>query len=146
MISYLNFYFVREIEILQKFLQKKFEPISNDKVQILQSILDRVEDKRGIINVEELLENFHRSYTSLYRLFRTYLGISPKKFIEITRYYNFVGELLGNHQANSQTILTLLEGYYDQSHADKDFKRFTGVNQKTFKKIYNGIAFLMHQK
>jgi AraC-like DNA-binding protein len=41
-------------------------------------------------------------------------------------------------------MLASLHGYYDQAHAARDFKRYTGVTASSFQQINNGIARLMH--
>jgi AraC-like DNA-binding protein len=41
-------------------------------------------------------------------------------------------------------MLASLHGYYDQAHAARDFKRYTGVSATSFLAVQNGIAALMH--
>jgi hypothetical protein len=61
------------------------------------------------------------------------------------RYFSFVGSLLNNLTRDPQALIAALQGYYDQSHADKEFKRFTGVTPTSFRTTLNNIARMMHQ-
>ena len=71
-------------------------------------------------------------YTTFYRMFKNYVGIGPKLYLDIVRYYTFVGGLLSDQMNDSDQLIALLEGYYDQAHASKEFRRFTSVPPNTF--------------
>jgi AraC-like DNA-binding protein len=85
-----------------------------------------------------------RSTTWLYRLHRSHLGIGPKQYCAIVRYFHFAGDLLAQHHGDSYALLAHLSGYYDQAHAVREFTRFTGASPTTFRRVHNGIARLMH--
>ena len=102
-----------------------------------------IDEARGRTTVADVAERSGTSYSTLYRMFRQSLGIGPKQYAEIIRYYDFVGGLLGG-PADAQATLSALHGYYDQAHAARDFKRYTGVSATSFLAVQNGIAALMH--
>jgi AraC-like DNA-binding protein len=102
-----------------------------------------IDEAFGGTAVGEVAEQTRASYSTLYRVFRQSLGIGPKQYAEIIRYYHFVGGLLGG-PADAQAMLSALHGYYDQAHAARDFKRYTGVSATSFLAVHNGIAALMH--
>ncbi|WP_165549742.1 helix-turn-helix domain-containing protein [Kribbella speibonae] len=102
-----------------------------------------IDELRGQVAVAEVVRRCGTSYSTLYRLFRRSVGIGPKQYAEIIRYYHFVGGLLGG-PADAAATLSALHGYYDQAHAARDFKRYTGVSATTFLAVQNGIAALMH--
>jgi AraC-like DNA-binding protein len=62
------------------------------------------------------------------------------------RYYAFVGNLLSDNHQDPYALLASLQGYYDQAHASKEFRRFTGVTPSSFRQTLNSIARLMHQR
>ncbi|HWG98514.1 MAG TPA: helix-turn-helix domain-containing protein [Pilimelia sp.] len=126
------------------FLAGRARPVGPES--LLRAAIDTIEETRGQIAVRTLADRLRISYDVLYRLFRTYLGVSPKQFSEIIRYYHFVGGLLGDRAGDSDALLAGLHGYYDQAHAARDFRRYTGVSASSFKKINNGIARLMHTR
>ena len=94
--------------------------------------------------VGDLAADLGLSTSALYRLFISHLGVGPKRYAEILRYYRFVGGLLGAGPADSAAVLAALHGYYDQAHAARWFKRFTGVSAGGFRETLDGIARLMH--
>jgi AraC-like DNA-binding protein len=102
-----------------------------------------IDESRGRTTVADVARRSGASYSTLYRVFRQSLGIGPKQYAEIIRYYDFVGGLLGG-PADAAATLSALHGYYDQAHAARDFKRYTGVSATSFLAVQNGIAALMH--
>ncbi len=102
-----------------------------------------IDQLRGQVAVAEVVRRCGTSYSTLYRLFRRSVGIGPKQYAEIIRYYHFVGGLLGG-PADAAATLSALHGYYDQAHAARDFRRYTGVSATQFRDVQNGIAALMH--
>lgn len=133
------------LQTIEHFLQMKIRPLKTSPLNVLQSSISLIEEKKGVIEVDPLADQVHLSYSSLYRIFKQYLGINPKQFISITRYFHFVKELVSDNNQNSYALLDAMNGYYDQAHASRDFKRFTGVSPTSFKNISNGIAVLMHK-
>jgi AraC-like DNA-binding protein len=110
---------------------------------VVVEAVQAIDELRGQVAVAEVVRRCGTSYSTLYRLFRRSVGIGPKQYAEIIRYYHFVGGLLGG-PADAAATLSALHGYYDQAHAARDFKRYTGVSATTFLAVQNGIAALMH--
>jgi AraC-like DNA-binding protein len=102
-----------------------------------------IDEHHGRVTVADTAAATGTSYSTLYRLFVRTVGIGPKQYAEIIRYYRFVGGLL-NGPADAAATLAALHGYYDQAHAARDFKRYTGVSATSFRAVQNGIAALMH--
>ena len=112
-------------------------------MEVVGRAVQVIEDARGSVSVAEVAAAVGVSYSSLYRVFAGATGVGPKQFGEIARYFHFVGGLLGG-PADAPSTLAALHGYYDQAHAARDFKRFTGVSATSFRAVQNGIAALMH--
>lgn len=115
------------------------------QADVVSRAVQVIEVARGSVPVAEVAAAVGVSYSTLYRVFVGATGLGPKQFGEIVRYYHFVGGLLGDGgPADAQATLAALHGYYDQAHAARDFKRFTGVSATSFRAVQNGIAALMH--
>jgi len=110
---------------------------------IVAEAVRAIDELRGQVAVADVVRRCATSYSTLYRVFRQNVGIGPKQYAEIIRYYHFVGGLLGG-PADAAATLSALHGYYDQAHAARDFKRYTGVSATSFLAVQNGIAALMH--
>lgn len=128
-------------ERLMGFLAARFAEV--DVQPVVVDAVRAIDELRGQVAVAEVVRRCGTSYSTLYRLFRRSVGIGPKQYAEIIRYYHFVGGLLGG-PADAAATLSALHGYYDQAHAARDFKRYTGVSATTFRAVQNGIAALMH--
>ena len=118
--------------------------LTDDEVRpVVVEAVQAIDELRGQVAVAEVVRRCGTSYSTLYRLFRRSVGIGPKQYAEIIRYYHFVGGLLGG-PADAAATLSALHGYYDQAHAARDFKRYTGVSATAFLAVQDGIAALMH--
>jgi AraC-like DNA-binding protein len=126
---------------LTAFLSPRLDPDRTPPV--VATAVRVIDEARGRTTVADVARRSGTSYSTLYRVFRQSLGIGPKQYAEIVRYYHFVGGLLGG-PADAQATLSALHGYYDQAHAARDFKRYTGVSATSFLAVQNGIAALMH--
>jgi AraC-like DNA-binding protein len=104
-----------------------------------------IEESRGTLPVAELARALDVPYSTLHRRFRELVGVAPKQFGEIVRFFHFTGGLLDG-PADGTAMLAALHGYYDQAHAARDFKRYTGVSASSFRAVSNGIAALMHER
>ena len=133
------------VEALDTYLRSIAAEVDGPELQLLGSTIDRIEQAGGQVKVEELAQQLHMHYTTFYRMFKNYVGIGPKLYLDIVRYYTFVGGLLGARPYGSDMLIASLEGYYDQAHASKEFRRFTGVTPNAFRTALNNIAKLMHQ-
>jgi AraC-like DNA-binding protein len=129
---------------LAAFLRTRLRPLPPGTLAALESAVGIVDRTGGQVTVAELAAKLGVSSSSVYRLFRHHLGVGPKQFCEITRYYRFTGGLLAEARGDSAALLANLNGYYDQAHATRDFRRFTGVTPTTFRQVHHGIARLMH--
>lgn len=131
------------IRVFERCLEGRITPIQPGTRTLLERAIAAIDNLEALVTVAALAETLGISYGRLHRLFRSHIGVTPKQFIAIARYYRLVGELLNGSEGLSH--LAALQGYYDQSHATRDFKRFTGISQIAFRERLNGIAQLMHQ-
>lgn len=112
---------------------------------VIERAVQRIEESRGTLPVAELARALDVPYSTLHRRFRELVGVGPKQFGEIVRFFHFTGGLLDG-PADGTAMLAALHGYYDQAHAARDFKRYTGVSASSFRAVSNGIAALMHER
>lgn len=126
------------IDLLRQ-LQKPAKQTPLDDIKAAIGLMD---ENAHFLDVERLSAQMQVSYHRLYRCFKTMLGVSPKRYASIMRFYGFAGSLLADGR-NSLAQLATWQGYYDQAHASREFKRYTGISQRRFQKTLNGIAKLM---
>lgn len=129
---------------LETALAARLKPLTSVKLERLERAIRLIEARKGDIEVKALVEALGLGHDPLYRDFRRHIGISPKTFIAIIRYQNLVGSLLSRGFGDGLAQLALMQGYYDQAHANRDFRRYTGVTPTRFRQTLNGIARMMH--
>jgi len=88
-----------------------------------------IERTQATIRVEALTRRIGLSQSALERRFRRLVGASPRRFASLVRLQNVVR--LRETGADLTTIAHAA-GYSDQSHFNKDFKRFTGLAPGSF--------------
>ncbi|MDM8174985.1 helix-turn-helix domain-containing protein [Olivibacter sp. 47] len=92
---------------------------------------DKIVNTRGIIDIEHL--NVPVSSRHLRRLFKFYVGESPKAFSKIVRFQSLLSLNPTVETLKTEKFFYEL-GYYDQAHFIKEFKRMCGFTPaKAFK-------------
>jgi len=81
---------------------------------------------RNMIKVEQLGEQTGMSVRQMQRLFRKYVGVSPKWVIKRFRLQE-AAERIEKDASTSLTELAVQLGYFDQAHFIKDFKSVLGM-------------------
>lgn len=80
---------------------------------------------RELLRAEQLAERAGMGLRALQRLFRDYVGASPKWVVQRYRLHEAVAQLqAGRELAWAELALAL--GYYDQAHFIRDFRRLVG--------------------
>lgn len=131
--------------VLEDFLAHRLKPLPARTLERLRAVIGEIERQDGQDVGTALPTELGVGYDRLYRDFRNATGISPKMFGAIVRYQRLVGQLLAARPGDGLAQLALMQGYYDQAHANRDFRRFTGLTPTAFRQTLNGIARMMHQ-
>ena len=92
--------------------------------------VDLILSARGIISVRELCAALFISERQLERIFRQYIGLSPKYYCRIIR-FNYIFQCIQNKDSTWMDIVHNA-GYYDQSHFIRNFKAFTGEEPSSY--------------
>lgn len=112
----------------------------------LEGVLELIFNSNGMSPVSELVTTARLSERQLERLFKKYIGLSPKYYSRIIR-FNYIFELI-KAKASSWTEIVYQSGYYDQSHFIRNFKAFTGEDPSSYFFEEDNMAnfFLMKKK
>jgi len=112
------------IAIIESFL-RGFNPSPDDGMAVAGRVAARIVDERAITRVDQLVREFHTSVRQLQRLFKEYVGVSPKWVIQRYRLLD-AAERVAAGSIVDWADLALELGYADQAHFIRDFKRFVG--------------------
>jgi AraC-like DNA-binding protein len=101
--------------------------------QFVDMILQSSTSESGIRTVDELVRHSGVNTRSLQRLFREYVGASPKWVIRRYRLHELAERLKAGEALDAaQTALEL--GYSDQAHLINDFRSIVGYSPNHYRR------------
>lgn len=100
-------------------------PQPDDNVGIADQLVELILNHPGIRTVEDLAKRSRVSKRSLQRIFKEYVGASPKWVIRRYRLHELVEQLVSGKPID-WAQLALEFGYCDQAHLINDFRRIVG--------------------
>lgn len=89
------------------------------------ALVDRILTTSAIKTVDDLAQCSRLSVRALQRIFREFVGVSPKWVIQRYRLHELIARLQGGGKVNWAALAQEL-GYFDQAHLIKDFKAVVG--------------------
>ncbi len=122
------------IELAEKFLRERL-PEQDKNVGIINEIVDCIIAHREITKVDDVVSWLNINKRTLQRLFRQYVGVSPKWVIKRYRLHE-VAERLVDGEALDWPRMVLELGYSDQAHFIKDFKAIVGRTPAEYAKQF----------
>jgi len=99
------------------------------------TIMDAIEmiiKSAGKISVKELTEKLNITERTLQRNFIEHVGVPPKKFAKIIQFYSSFNQVTADSWSRL-TDIVYENGFADQSHFIRDFKKYTGQKPKELK-------------
>jgi len=104
---------------------------SNYTPENFRQIFNALKQKYNSIQISEFCHQNNISIRKLERMFNKYVGVSAKTYATINRFQNSLNQLLHSDYAKLSDI-AYSNGYFDQMHFIKEFKRFAGNSPKSF--------------
>lgn len=120
-----------------------FAPDITQPDELLAAATEMIEEDPTSVVVGDLPARLGTSASTLYRAFRDRIGLTPKQYVNVMRFRMLTDSLVRDASNRPNALLAALAGYSDQSHASRDFTRFTGMTATAFRDTYDGIARLM---
>lgn len=90
----------------------------------------RLERSHGRIAIASLSRELGISRSLLHRDFREHIGLAPKRYARLCRFYHLMTCPAGSFSAWLDTAEQL--GYYDDSHLYRDFRAITGSTPREY--------------
>ncbi|MCD8543404.1 MAG: helix-turn-helix domain-containing protein [Sulfurospirillum cavolei] len=107
-------------------LDALFESLCKTTVfhQPILNLVDHITLYQGVRTMRDLEHFTQLGSRQIERLFKHYIGYTPKKFCTILRFFTVFKEVIKNDISNFSAIAYDF-GYCDQSHFNKEFKKFS---------------------
>ncbi len=122
--------FYERIHIFEEFIEKRMSAFPGIMPEF-QYIVSLIRNAAGIMNCERLVNSNFYTDRHIRRLFNKYIGIPPKLFSNLNRYYK-VARALAIKACPNISQLAIEFGYYDQSHFINEFRKFSGFTPHQF--------------
>jgi AraC-like DNA-binding protein len=101
-------------------------PLERDKnIGVINEIFEYIIAHQEVTKVSDVLSQFDLNIRTVQRLFRHYVGVSPKWVIKRYRLHE-VAERLANGEVVDWPAMVVELGYSDQAHLISDFKTIVG--------------------
>jgi AraC-like DNA-binding protein len=113
-----------QVELVEAFLRARLPPRDENVATVARVVALLLEDP-SVQRVEDLGARLGISARTLQRLFRRYVGVSPKWVLQRYRLHE-AAERIADGRCSDWAALALELGYFDQAHFIKDFKALVG--------------------
>lgn len=112
--------------------------------ETLRAQLNFIMDRKGLVKVSEIFEEFNVSKVTLHKHFINKVGLTPKKVSQIWR-MNHLLQMKEEQPEMSLTALALEAGFYDQAHFIKYFNLLFGMSPRKFFLQNSHLIKVAHQ-
>ena len=90
-------------------------------------IANEIEVNKGQIRIREITKKYPITDRQLERVFKEKIGLSPKEFINLTRFQYALNEIKNRASKKSLLEIAFDCGYYDHSHLSNEIKKYSGI-------------------
>ncbi|RYL92720.1 AraC family transcriptional regulator [Sporolactobacillus sp. THM7-4] len=105
----------------------------NSEQKIVRYSVDKIYLSSGNLNIQELSRVIGYTPQYIRKKFEKYIGFSPKQFCRIVKFQNALDEItLINEKKMNLTEITTDNGFYDQSHFIREFKKLANLTPKQY--------------
>lgn len=120
------------------------DPVKVRQNDTIEQAVSQILYHKGNVSAVQLAQDCFVSSRQLERLFREYIGITPKKLCNLVRYQCLWGEVLSNPGFRVADAVYRY-GYTDQSHLMREFKRYHTMNMNQAKKCaYENVGNIQY--
>lgn len=120
-----------------QYITKAFAPMfrTDSNTALITESTHLIITNKGNITVASIARSLNCSERHLQKLFKNFVGVSPKLFINIIKLREALDDIVNpNHKPATMTQLALSSGYYDQPHFNSNFNTFIKTTPKNFAK------------
>lgn len=123
--------FGERIKLFKQFIHKSAERSGNG-LDLIDYSIKKIYLSGGSLNIKQLSAEIGYSEQYIRRKFEEYIGFSPKQFCKVVQFQNSLSCILKIDHVDVHDVIHE-NGYYDQPHFIKDFKKLMNVTPKQYK-------------
>lgn len=118
--------FLEKVALIETWLKRRLEHLNSPSPVVTPS-LAMIAQNHGQILMQTVAEAVYLSPRQLERLFKTQVGLSPKRFARVMRIRQTRDALKQLEAAHSLTQVAHDHGFFDQPHFIREFKSVVGM-------------------
>ena len=122
-----------QVEIISSFLFSLVKENANNIDNRIQSAITHILSTKGNITIKTLRDKLHITERTFERQFVAQVGVTPKQFAKIIQ-FQFSLNQLSEEDCSRLTDVVFDNGFADQSHFIRTFKKFTGKTPVEFQR------------
>ena len=126
--------FRKQCSILLNWLQRLLKPPS--KHEMILNVCNHLKESPTESNLYQLTRSINISERHLRRLFLQHVGISPAKYLRMSRFIKAINLM---STTKSLTEIAHAVEYTDQAHFCHDFKSFACITPKNYRKVMSNV-------
>jgi len=123
--------------LICQYISNAFAPLyrTSGNVDLIFESTKLITSNKGNVTVASMARSLNCSERHLQKLFKNFVGVSPKLFMNIIKLREALDDLAyPNHKPATMTQLAVSNGYYDQPHFNSNFNSFIKTTPKNFAK------------
>jgi AraC-like DNA-binding protein len=117
------------IGLLDNFFLAALRDLSSGR-NVVDALLERIQRDGGATPIMGWAREAQVDSRSLERSFCASVGMTPKQYARVVRFKRHYQALISSG-GKARSLGTHLDGFYDQSHFNREFRHFTGVAPST---------------
>jgi len=126
--------FAETVALAEDFLTRRIPSLDVEAIAVRDEV-ERLMADRSLLRVQEAATRFGIGERSLQRLFKKYVGVSPKWVIQRYRLHEAAEQLRGPAPPALAELAAAL-GYADQAHFAREFKETVGRTPRDFRALW----------
>lgn len=116
---------------MEHFLFSKMLETDRRDDPFIEFAMQKIETGKGNIKFDRISNEFGISLKTIERRFAEWVGIPPKKFARMYRFYRTMKSFIES-KPHKLAELAYRNGYFDQTHFIKEVKEFTGLTPRAY--------------
>jgi AraC-like DNA-binding protein len=125
------------VAIMDDAISKQVEKIGLKQTDSQIERFEMIGRLDSTVRVDDVARDVGLSVRQLERRSLESLGMTPKTFLRRCRFLDMAMTMRGFGNASDEDLAALR--YFDQSHLNREFKRFVGMTPKTFQNAYTPL-------
>jgi len=119
----------QQVTIISEYLKQLIQNTSSDPDKSIKLAVSSIIKTKGVMPIKELREQLYITERTFERRFNKEVGVTPKQFAKIIQ-FSFSYNHLQESDYTTLTNIAYENGFSDQSHFIRSFKRYTGATPK----------------